>query len=688
MSNVPILLAGAGVAYYFYNQNKETSVINSETISSEETTSSESLCPEGYTLSEDGTECIPNEVTGVSDGGCGEGYILSTDGKECLPTGNPCGDDCFKFENNECNRIPNCKSVTGSDLGDQFLYFGESITAGIIFDMFGRKVISVADRVAEKAIAKEASEKLAKEIAEQNAKKVAEAVAKKSAQEAEEALAQKTAREVARKAIQNVAQREATEMLGKRATTIISKKLGIEALTIAGKKLATKMAIMVAKINAQNATGIGIILSAFTAIAISLQVGLAVAGVTFDKENEQDWDWDTLPEGARIAIEALPLFGDVISIMSPFIAFKTGCQSGLVEQNGLCYDPPKEGFECEGFLCYAKSSAYPFDPLSETFAHMAKRILTDTGIVPEFPPPGMVKDGALAYQKPDWASSILAGVAWGSCPPGTRDDGALCYNPIQCDGCNSDEVDDGLFCRVPLRGGDTHTECSPIYWDGSCNWGIGCLRGGDCRTWTNPVTGGQSRPKTCRGGNSDAKRSQVLQPYSLECGSDRVNINGLCYKKDIPPGYSRKTLGLLDQNAPLDKPEWFSYENFNPSQDIGVSVQKATYTRPPYQKFAVYGKKKRDPPPQEPDPPLPPLCSTINRPDGFILNEQNGTLCRETATPDGFDITADGLHFFKKCREGFSFNFTNNKCDRILDNGDIDEYDNSEGVFEVQYDFR
>jgi hypothetical protein len=102
----------------------------------------------------------------------------------------------------------------------------------------------------------------------------------------------------------------------------------------------------------------------------------------------------------------------------------------------------------------------------------------------------------------------------------------------------------------------------------------------------------------------------------------------------------------------------------------------------------VYGKKKRDPPPQEPDPPLPPLCSTINRPDGFILNEQNGTLCRETATPDGFDITADGLHFFKKCREGFSFNFTNNKCDRILDNGDIDEYDNSEGVFEVQYDFR
>lgn len=414
MSSTPLLLLGLGAsAYYLYTQNQSMGSSGTNTSAGSGDTGGGNACPEGYLLSsdglkcdliddgttttpdptnpceegyvisQDGSQCLPlngnpcgSDEFKLSEDGqscvavnpCGDGFIQSADGKSCLPTGNPCGDPCFKYENDTCNKIPNCGSVTGNDIGDQFLYLGESIVAGEIYDFIGRRVMSVADRQLAKQVAKEASEKLAKETAEKTAKKFAEAMAKKTAQEAEEALAKRTAREVARKALQSIAQREAGEILGKRAVAVASKRLGIEALTIAGKKLATKMAVMIAKVNAQNATGIGVVLSALTAIAISLTMGLAIAGVTFDKDAPEDWDWDNLPEGARVALEALPLFGDIISIISPFIAFKTGCQSGTIDQNGLCYEPPHEGFECEAFLCYAKASAYPtpFDGLSET----------------------------------------------------------------------------------------------------------------------------------------------------------------------------------------------------------------------------------------------------------------------------------------------------------------------------------
>jgi hypothetical protein len=333
MSSTPLLLLGLGAsAYYLYNQQKATKVSDVGTPDAPPATGvleSGSSCPEGYLLSDDGNECklidtgepynpceegyvISEDGTQclaldgsnpcgsddfkLSDDGkscvaknpCGEGFIISADGKSCLPTGNPCGDPCFKYENENCTRIPNCGSVTGSDIGDQFLYLGESIVAGEIYDFIGRRVMSVADRQLAKQVAKEASEKLAKETAEKSAKKFAEAMSKKTAQEASEALAKRTAREVARKALQSVAQREAGEILAKRATAVATKRLGIEAMTIAGKKLATKVAVMVAKVNAQNATGIGVVMSALTAIAIALSVGLAVAGVTFDKDAPED----------------------------------------------------------------------------------------------------------------------------------------------------------------------------------------------------------------------------------------------------------------------------------------------------------------------------------------------------------------------------------------------------------------
>jgi hypothetical protein len=602
--------------------------------------------------------------------------------------------------------------------------------------------MSVADRQLAKQVAKEASEKLAKETAEKTAKKFAEAMAKKTAQEAEEALAKRTAREVARKALQSIAQREAGEILGKRAVAVASKRLGIEALTIAGKKLATKMAVMIAKVNAQNATGIGVVLSALTAIAISLTMGLAIAGVTFDKDAPEDWDWDNLPEGARVALEALPLFGDIISIISPFIAFKTGCQAGTVDQNGLCYEPPKEGFECEAFLCYAKASAYPspFDGLSETSTHMTKRILMDTGTIPDTAPEGMTKDGAFAYYKPDWASSILAGVAWEGCRDGFTDTLTRCEDvygggvgtiPLR-KGCGDfpDIVncrDDGtsLWSDWKCNTWSDPITCDPIGWNGCCSRGwfnecYGCATGGGCHGGDvhTSCSGSASIVKAlwdlqycpdgkemrdglcydkCRDGytregllctRSYTKRSEVLAPHTLQCDSSKGDIAGLCYRKDLPAGYTRKVIGTLDQTCPADNPAWSAFAMFNPTVDIGVSCQKATYTRKPYPKFSVYGKRKHEPEPPPPDPPLPELCSALPpREEGFILNEENRVVCRVTACDADSELSGDGLYCIKKCNEGYSYNFTNKACEKINSDGTMDSYDNSVGVFEVEYDY-
>jgi len=672
-----------------------------------------SPCGEGYKLSEDGKDCISTDPTG----GCGEGFIVSADGKDCIPTGNPCGDNCFVYENNECRlKDPNCGSVTGSALGDSFLYMGESVVAGEIYDWMGRKVMKVVDRVAEKAVAKqaakEAAEAAAKEAADKAAKKFAEAMAKKTEQEVAEAMAKRAAREATKKFALKKASQEVGEALGKRAARIAGKQAGKQLAIIAGKKLATKIAVMVAKINAQNATGIGVVLSALSVIALGLTIGLAAGGVTFDKNDPNDWDWDNLPEGARIALEAIPGFGDILSIVMPFIAFSTGCQPGTIDQNGLCYEPPKDGFSCEAFLCSANANAYPdggFNGLSETSYHMTKRILMDTGTIPDTAPPGMVKDGAFAYYKPDWATNVLAGVAWEGCRDGFTDTGIRC-----------EDVYGGGVGTIPWRKGcgdfpgiencrDDGTSlwsdwrCN-TYCDGNWSWSDG----GFCHThcggqgaivkalWDLQYCpdGKEMRDglcyDRCREGytregllctRSYTKRSEVLAPHTLQCDDSKSDIAGLCYKKNIDPGYTRKTLGLLDQNCPADRDEWRGYAMFNPTQDIGVSCQKATYTRKPFPKFSIYGKRKHEDPPEPPEPPLPSLCSTLDP------EKDDGVLCRVTNCQDGYDLSEDGLNCIKKCNEGFTFNFANKACEKIKDDGEMETYDNSAGIIEVIYDY-
>jgi hypothetical protein len=723
------IIGGIAALAYFYLQAEEA----------EEAQASGS-CGPLYRLSEDGQMCEPKLK-------CREGFVLSPDATQCFDAGNPCGpgfkqledgtceitddacgDKCYKLNDakDDCIKIPNCGTATGSELGDVFLYLGESIVAGVIYDYLGRKVMDAAERKLQREAAKKAALEASKKAANESAQKIAQAVATETAkkgQAAGERLATK------------IAQGQAAKNAGKLAAKNVAKNVAITA----AKKLASRVAVAAARMATTASTGIGVLLMPLMILSTSLSVGLTAAGVVFRKNNPSDHQWTDLPEGLQVAVEAVPVIGDVISILSNFLAFTDNCNPGMVEQNGLCYPPPEPGFTCEAFLCYAQD--YPgFEPLSQTQAHFVKRTITDTGKVPQKCRPGQEHAegiGGFCYDiQTDKPGHNVLGTWWEHCAPGEKDDLAFCsresWDPVP-DGCwlvgadvwcnRQDHIIDCI--NHPATGGDCKRwGVENCFWSGAkCNaWGVenctdlfGCCRvctwnAAQCRSWGgnecswnaaqcaewNPLVGcGESvinvpylhTTLAARYHfSSRPKESRVLTPRGNICEDNQVNIDDLCYIKDIPTGFRRVVVGTLDQMAPPDKPEWRSLQNFNSTKDVGAIIQKATYTRPPFPKIGVYAMKREvieDPP----DPPLPPLCSTLP-----ILaatdKDYNQRLCRMEEPPAGFELSQDGLSFYKKCRDLFSFNFTNTNCEKIADDGKLETYSNVEGIQQVEYDFK
>jgi hypothetical protein len=117
-----LLLGLAGIGYYAYTNPEMKQQIQEALadagIIEEPEPEGEPTCPEGYLLSEDKKDCLDTKNP------CGEGFILKADGETCTFEKDPCP-ECFKYneDTSDCDPIPNCNSVTGSDIGDVFLYF-------------------------------------------------------------------------------------------------------------------------------------------------------------------------------------------------------------------------------------------------------------------------------------------------------------------------------------------------------------------------------------------------------------------------------------------------------------------------------------------------------------------------------------------------------------------------------------
>ena len=49
---------------------------------------------------------------------------------------------------------------------------------------------------------------------------------------------------------------------------------------------------------------------------------------------------------------------------------------------------------------------------------------------------------------------------------------------------------------------------------------------------------------------SFTKNSYIIPPQAGICKDSDENIAGLCYRRELPAGYTRKVLGTLDQSCP------------------------------------------------------------------------------------------------------------------------------------------
>ena len=352
-----------------------------------------------------------------------------------------------------------------------------------------------------------------------------------------------------------------------------------------------------------------------------------------------EFDMAKLPDWAQAMIGAIPFLGDLFDLLGNKMCLRAGCPKDAPDESaGLCYKACDPGYKSDGaIMCYKQYPEFESNGMLHTLTSITKKILMDTGKIPERCNEDEDKVGALCYEKVDGFTNV-AGTVWQNCPPGHTDtgvrceklftlpagtlprltdcpagwtnDGLTCRAPITMSSCPGGWVDDGLTCRNP------NIYCDPVgchsahdcFFHGRCGcWGGGC-HGGEVTHKT--LYGGQVEGRTLKGPDADedrvdgldykrcpdgysrqpgmpylcsasfTKQSRVLPPRPLKCNRRRkegvavgqveweedTNIDGLCYDK-VPPGYSRKTLGLLDQDCPAG------------STDFGVGCTRQSYSR-------------------------------------------------------------------------------------------------------------
>lgn len=505
------------------------------------------------------------------------------------------------------------------------------------------------DRAAKEKAAKEkaAKEKAAKEkAAKEKAAKEKAAKDKAGAASAEEkAAAEKAAKARAAKAAEAKAAREAEaraaqaaeQKAGKAAAERAAKAAEAKAAKAAAEKAAKAAATKAAARAARIAKGSSLLehLTGGPAQIISMILAQVLIQV-LDLQPDQfvdcetgEYDMNSIPTWAQVIIGGVPFLGDVFDLIGNKLCLKGGCPNNTEDSNGLCYKACDSGFKSDGaIMCYKQYPEFENNGMGHTITSITKKILVDTGRVPNECGDDEDKVGLLCYEKapPDWIN--VAGTIWQTCPSGFTDTGIRCENNTnvgagrvpELSDCPPGWTNDGLTCREPISLGscpggwhDDGLLCrEPMHWDSCCSrflgGCVGCVRGGEVRAKSssggriqgrsqkgpadyeeridglnyNKCPDGFSRvpgmPYLCT--KSFTKQSRVLGPRPMKCpkkkGSgvavtpgqaDReVDIGGLCYS-DIPAGYSRKTLGLLDQDCPAS------------STDFGVGCTRQAYNR-------------------------------------------------------------------------------------------------------------
>jgi hypothetical protein len=695
MSQTLPLVVGLAGAYYLYTNMSNTLPETAPPISEPPT----STAPNPFIQTEGGTD--PLLEAGTTNNGCDEGYIYNSTDNTCEPSqellDKACGKN-YRYDKTKAtcvlagqlgcpkglNRVakPTPENPDGFDCIDPTEYKRDDskdvlktgnakadIAVNVFTNIGAGMVIDFGLERAGKAITNNllttAAERQAKELAEKAAKEAAEKLVAEAAEKASKEAIEKAATKAAQEAAEKVAKLAA----GKAA--VIAKQA---AKTAAVAAKAGKGASLLTKIKGTPFSFI------ITIIATVLSAVLNLDPEEFEACKPGEFDYSTLPDWAKVLIEAVPFVGDLLMLIGPVMCMGKGCkETEEEEQSGLCYKKPLPGFWCDSFLCYAQDDPLAIDRPGftnngqlHTTTHMTKDIRSDLGrprLEVGVCPPGTRKDSAGALCYPDVPDNwnIVWGVAW--------------------EGCNADERDDGAFCAK-----ETINPCAEGQWEvGRDCWGnrqdcvVDCITkpasGGGCRRWghcpdllgTNwcagicdewePIKGCGT---TCWdipelkttfaarswGFTTRAKSSRALAgtERELECppGMEKMaGWNETCYdKSQWPPGYQMQSAGLISQICPRvsDSSPARQQKEFNDFEDIGVSCQRGRYNRGVgTPAISMYIKKRREQPPNLP----PPLCKDK---EGVISDPDNLLLCMNEGCADDEKPNADYSLCEQQCR--------------------------------------
>jgi hypothetical protein len=176
------------------------------------------------------------------------------------------------------------------------------------------------------------------------------------------------------------------------------------------------------------------------------------------------FDLNSLPDWARAIISGVPFLGDLFDLIGDKLCLHSGCAAGLEQGGGLgsgfCYKLCPPGYKNDGAnMCYKQLTQYPdFEKhaLASTLASITKKILMDTGTVPNTCSATEDRVGALCYDKAPAGYVNKAGTIWQECPAGYTDTGVRCetlkdVGAGQLKECPSDWSNDGHTCREPLH---------------------------------------------------------------------------------------------------------------------------------------------------------------------------------------------------------------------------------------------
>jgi hypothetical protein len=561
-------------------------------------------CPEGTELRGDGL-CWDITATAGSNGGCDVGTTLKEDGL--------CHDD----NEGDGGSDPVPPKIAGGDIFTNLTpvqaFFAQTalgLGTGFLIDTAIDKALDrVTDKADDAALKASKAAKNADEATD--AAKAAKGLSKvdDAADAAKGVKTLDSAADAARAA-------KALKAADDAADAVKSAKAAAKAAKVAAK--AAKSAGMIQKLLSSPA---GIIVAVISAV---LSEVLNLDDEDFKPAEAGYFAIADLPDYLKTMISQIPFLGDLFDLLSGSLSVKSGCATGLEQGAGLgsgfCYQPCSElvgegTWQNDGAnVCYRHYPEWENNgnQALHSILGIQKRIDTDTGLIPDVcPQEHPVKSGALCYDRTDFPSDNVAGVAWEQCNTGERsgftDTGIRCEKlqtlpagtipPVKgCDQFGGGLRDDGTSCWEDwkgLGGGACRGGGCNTWWDGCCSRGAFGECWGCARTHCEPITcdpvydqggcgcikvadwdrrycpNGEKIDGLCYGGcdpdksrvagmpylcsASFDKRTQVMAPHSAICPPNKKDIAGLCYMGDEEldqRGMIRKTIGLIEQPCP------------------------------------------------------------------------------------------------------------------------------------------